>query len=607
MFVKGDYMVKEEKLRSEVDDKYKWDLTRMYKTDDDFNLDCDKLLELIDRIKSYKGIITKDAKTLCDYLKLEEEIDIIFTNLYVYANALNDEDVSNIKSQKKYNKVLNLLSKYNEASSFTTPELLKTDYDVIKKYINENDDLKEYSFDLEEIYRFQPYVLSEPEEKLVANLSDLSQHFENNFSIINNTLVDLGYIKDENGVKVKLTNGNYSKYIMSNNRKVRKEAFEAKGKAYKKFSNLISTDYGAYIKACAMIAKAKKYDSTIKMYLFPDGMTKEIYDNLLKVSDDNLSVLHKYFKIRKEVLKLDTLEPYDLSVPLVKDYNKVYKPEDAKELICKALSVYGNEYVNQLRSFFDNRNIDFYPNKGKRSGYYQNNSYKDIIVFGNYNDDFNSVSSIAHELGHAMHSYYSMKNNPPHLSEHTLLVAEVASLTNEMLLSNYVVNNTDDKDLKLCALNNIIEVFADNFFGTLSLGSVFEKIVHEKAFNGDDLSEEDFNDIYGKLVNKHNGSFVNDSSYLKYNWCRIPHFYNPFYYYKYSIGACGACYVSNRILKGDKEFLNKYLNFLKLGGRMNPLDELKTIGFDLNDTNVIEQAIHYFDELLDKFMVIYNS
>ena len=600
-------MVKEEKQRSEIEDKYKWDLTRMYKDENEFNLDCDNLTHLFEKLNDFKGIITKDSNTLYEYLKLEEQIDIIFTNLYVYASCKNDVDLTDKDSQKQYNKVLDLLSKYDDISSFTTPELLKTDYKKIKEYVKENDKLKEYAFDLEQIYRYQPYILSESEEKLVSNLTELSLKFKNNFNIINNTLVDLGYIKDEDDNNVKLTNGNYSKYIKSNDRRVRKEAFEAKGKAYKKFSNLISTDYEAYIKACSMIAKAKKYNSSMDMYLFPDAVSKEVYDNLLKVSDDNLNVLHKYFKIRKDILKLDSLEPYDLSAPLVKNYNKVYKPEDAKELICKALSIYGDEYVNQIKNFFDNRNIDFYPNKGKKVGYYQNDSYKDILVFGNYNDDFSSVSSIAHELGHAMHSYYSKKSNKPHLAEYTILVAEIASLTNQILLSNYVINNSDDKELKLYVLSDMIEVIADNFFGTLSLGSVFEKIVHEKVFNGEVLSEEDFNNIYGKIIKRHNGSLVNDSEYLKYNWCRIPHFYTPFYYYKYSIGVCGACYVAKKILLGDKEFLNNYLNFLKLGGSMMPLDELKTIGFDLSNIKVIEEGINYLDELIDKFKELYNS
>ena len=600
-------MAKEEKLRSEIDDKYKWDLTKMYKDEKSFLNDCDKLINLIDKVKNFKGIITKDANTLLNYMKLEDEIDIIFTNLYVYASCKNDEDVANLKSQKSFNKVLSLLSKYDEVSSFTGPELLSTNYEVIKKYIKENDSLKEYAFDLKQIYRYQPYVLSEKEEKLLSNISDLSMKFKNNFSIINNSIIEFGYIKDENNEEVKLTNGNYYKYIKSENRRVRKEAYEARGKAYKRFANLISTDYEAYIKSCSMIAKAKKYESNIDMYLFSDGVSKKVYDTLLKVADDNLKVLYKYHKLRKDILKLNQLEVYDMAAPLVKESDKKYTPDDAKELICKALSIYGDEYVTQIKKFFDERCIDFYPNKGKRSGYYQNDSYKKIVILANYNDDYNSVSSLSHELGHAMHSYYSKKNNKEHLSEYTILVAEIASLTNEILLSNYVINNTNDKNLKLQAINNILEVFADNFFGTLADGSVFEKIVHEKIFNDEVLTEEDFNNIFDKIVKKHNGPLINESEYSKYGWARIPHFYTPFYYYKYAIGICGACYVSKKILSGDKAFLNKYLDFLKLGGSMMPLDELKTIGLDLTNTKVIEEAIKYFDELIDEFMVIYNS
>lgn len=600
-------MAKEEKTRSEIEDKYKWDLTKMYKDELEFEEDCNKLNKLIEKLKNFKNNITKDSNTLYSYMKLEDEINVIFTNIYVYASCKNDEDVSNSISQKRFNKVLGMLSKYDEISSFAGPELLKTDYAVIKKYIEENDDLKEYAFDLEQIYRYQPYILSENEEKLLSNISDLSMKFKNNFSIINNSMVDFGYIKDENGEDIKLTNGNYSKYIKSENREVRKAAYEAKGKTYKKFANLISTDYEAYVKSCSMIAKAKGYESNLDMYLFSDGVNKKVYDTLLKVADDNLDVLHKYYKLKKDILKLYELEVYDLSAPLVKESNKKYTPSDAKELICKATSIYGNEYVNQIKKFFDDKCIDFYPNKGKRVGYYQNDSYKGIIILGNYNDDYQSVSSIAHELGHAMHSYYSKKNNKEHLSEYTILVAEIASLTNEIILSNYVINNTDDKNLKLQAINNILEVFADNFFGTLAHGSVFEKIVHEKIFNDEVLSEEDFNKIFEKIIKKHNGPLVKESRYSKYNWARIPHFYMPFYYYKYSVGVCGACYVSKKILSDDKKFLHKYLDFLKLGGSMMPLDELKTIGFDLTNTKVIEEGIKYFDELIDEFIEIYNS
>ncbi len=600
-------MPEQEKLRSEIDDKYKWDLTRMYSCEKEFDDDYNSFIKFIEELKSFKGIIAKDSETLLKYLKLDENANTILMNMYVYALCKNDEDLSNKESQKRYNKVLDILSKYDEATSFVMPELLKTDYEVIKKYIKENKELEEYSFDLEEIYRYQPYVLTESEEKLVSNISDLSNKIEGNFSIINNTLVDFGYIKDENNNDVKLTIGNYSKYIRSYDRNVRKQAYEARGKAYKKFSNLISNDYESYIRACSMIAKAKKYESSMDMFLFPDGVTRKVYDTLIEVAKSNLNILHKYFNLKKEILNLDKLETYDLSVSLAKDYKRVYKPEDAKEIIIKALSVYGDEYKNELKKLFDERNIDFYPNNGKRSGYYENSSSKDIIILGNYNDNFDSISSIAHELGHALHSYYSTKNNKPHLSGYSILIAEVASLTNEVLLANYVINNTDDKKLKLYVLDNLIDVLSNNFFDTLSLGSIFEEQVHDKVFNGETLGEEDFNKIYENITNEHNGDLVNPSEYSKYGWCRIPHFYSPFYYYKYSIGAIGACYVSSKILSGDKEFLNKYIDFLKLGGSMMPLDELKTIGLDLNDPKIVKGAIEYINKLIDQFKEIYNS
>lgn len=600
-------MAKEEKLRSEIDDKYKWDLTRLYKNDEEFYSDMNKANELLKKVTEFKGKITKDSKSLYEYLTLDEELDVLFTNLYVYVSSNKDTDVTNSVSIKKFNEVMNLYSKYGEEASFAMPELLSLNYEKIKDYIKSYEPLKEYSYDLKEIYKYQKYTLSEKEEVLLSNISDLRSKFKDNFTVANNSLVDFGYIKDEDGEKVKLTNGNYLKYITSKDRRVRHDAFVAKGEAYKKFSGLIATDYEAAIKADSMIAKARGYKSSLEMYLYPDGLTEDMYKNLLKVSDDNLPVLHKYYKLIKDVLKLDKLKAYDLSAPLTSISDKVYKPEEAIELICNATKVYGEEYSNLIRKAYEEKWIDFYPNKNKKVGYYSNDCPNGMVVFGNYNDDYSSVSSIAHELGHAMHSYYSRKNNKPHNQEYSILVAEIASLTNEMLLSNYVINNTDDKELKLQAINTILDVFSSNFFGTLSTGSVFEEICHRKTFNGEALSADDFNQIYHDVMKRHNGDIVEDDEYIKYNWARIPHFYNSFYYYKYSIGACGACYVASKILSGDKEFLNKYLGFLKLGGSMSPLDELKTIGFDLSDTKVIEEGINYFSELIDEFMVIYNS
>lgn len=598
----------EEKTRSEISDEYKWDLTLMYKNEDEYKSDFEELQKCVQNIKKYKGIITKDAKSLIEFLRLDTRINVLLTNLYVYASIKNDEDISNDENKKRYNEISNYYSYMCSETSFVTPELLKTDYSVIKEYIKKNKELEEYKFNLEMIYRFQNYTLSEKEEKLISNISELQNKYENNFDLLLYTLVDYGYIKDEDNKDVKLTNGNYSKYIKSKDRNVRKMAFEARKKELMKFSSILGSNYEAYVKADSMIAKAKGYNSNLHMHLFPDGVTEEMYNNLLLVADKNKNVLHKYFSMIKDVLKLDELYVYDLSAPLTTGCNKKYLPEDAKKIILEALSIYGDDYTHVLNKAFDEKWIDFYPNKGKKSGYYQTDSFiGNPKILGNYNDDLNSVSAITHELGHAVHSYFSKKHNKPQTAEYPIIVAEVASLTNEMLLSNYIVKTSDNKEEKLRAIENILDVFSGNFFGTLKEGSIFEKKVHALINEDQTLTDVDFNNIFLEINKDYYGPLVKGVEETKYNWSRISHFYIPFYYYKYSIGVIGACYVSKKILSNDKEFLNKYLNFLKIGGTMMPIDALKTIDIDFTDTKVIEEGINYFNELIDEFITIYNS
>ena len=599
--------MEKQKLRSEIDDKYKWDLKAIYKTNEDFNKDKEKLIELINEIEKYKGILTKDSNTLLNYLQLEEKIMVLITDLYVYSSCKYHEDVSNAKNQKRYNEIANIDSILSEKSSFIMPELLKTDYSIIEKYISENKDLQEFSFDLYEIYKYQKYVLSEKEELLLSNLDDVSSKFEDNFEVLTNSVIDFGIIKDENGKEVEITLGNYSKYIQSRDRRVRKDTYISRGKALKKYIDLLTIDYLTSIKSSSINAKARGYNSNLQMYLYPDDVDEEMYNNLLNVANKNLKVLHKYHNLIKKVTKINDLQEYDLTAPLTKLDNK-YTPEMAKNIIINGLSIFGDDYTKKLEEAFDNGWIDFYPNKGKRSGYYETGSFKGHpYVLGNFNDDLNSVSAICHELGHAMHSYYSNKNNKEHLSSYRIIVAEVASLTNEILLSNYIVNNSNNKEEKLAAIENILNVFSGNFYGTLSEGSVFEKILHEKIYNGEVLGVTDINNIYEEISYKYLGPEVEKNEFIKYNWSRVPHFYTPFYYYKYSIGISCACYIANKILKGDEEFKKRYLKFLTLGGSMSPLDELKTLDIDLTKEDVFKDAINYFDKLIDEFEEIYNS
>lgn len=600
--------MEKQKLRSELDEKYTWDLDSIYSSIEEFENDKQKVINLVNNIGDFKGKITESPKNLLDYLKYDDQIMIILTNLYIYSSCKYNEDVSNTENAKRYNEISNIDSIYSDKSSFVLPELLKTDYSIIKNYINENEELKEYEFDLKQIYKYQNYVLSENEEKLISNISDLSRKYENNFEVLLNSIVDFGIIKDENGKEIELTIGNYAKYIKSKDRNVRKQAYEARGKAIKKYISLFAIDFEGNLKSDSMISKTRGYESSLQMYLYPDDVSVDIYNNLLKVADKKIHVLYKYYKLIKDVTKIKNLKVYDLGAPLSDKSNKVYKPEDAKIIIVNALKILGDDYTSILESAFDNRWIDFYSNKGKRSGYYETSSFKSHpLVLGNYNDDLDSVSAICHELGHAMHSYYSNKNNKEHNAEYTILVAEVASLTNEILLSNYIVNNSTDKNEKLSAIENILNVFSNNFFGTLSEGSVFEKIVHEKVDNNEVLSETDFNNIYEKISDKFYGDIVEKDELIKYNWARIPHFYSSFYYYKYSIGVSCACYIANKILNGDEEYKKKYLKYLTLGGSMSPVDELKTIDIDLSKEDVFISAINYFDNLIDEFIKIINS
>ena len=600
--------MKKERTRDEIEEKYKWDLSFLYKNENEYEEDVNKLKSLIDELPNYKGKLTSSSETLYNYLKLNENIIVILTNLFVYASCKFNEDVSISINQQRENQLINIDSIYNEKSSFVMPELMKTDFEIIKKYIEENDKLKEFEYDLYVLYRYQKYTLSDKEEKLLSKLSEQDYKFRTNFDIITNSLIDFGTIKDEEGNDVELTINNYSKYIRSKDRRVRKDAFEKRYSTLEKYTNILAVNYEGHIKTDSLIAKTRGYNSSLQMYLYEDGITEKVYDNLLDMASKNIKSLHKYQSLIKKVLKLDDLQIYDLAAPLTKNSDKKYKPEDAEKIICEALTVYGEEYNKILKKAFDERWIDFYTNKGKRSGYYENMGFGGHpVVFGNFTEDFNSVSGICHELGHAVNSYYSDRNQPPHLSQFRIITAEVASLTNEMILSNYIVKTSKDKNEKLSAIENILNVFSNNFFGTLSEGSIFEKVSHLKSDNNEALSDIDFNNIFDDITKKFYGKDVIRDEKIKYNWCRVPHFYTSFYYYKYSIGVSCACYCASKILNGDKEFLNKYIDFLKLGDSMMPLDEFKFIGIDLEKPEVIEEAIKYFDNLIDEFETIYNS
>ncbi|MEG2351320.1 MAG: oligoendopeptidase F [Bacilli bacterium] len=599
-------MSKEEKLRSEIDDKYKWDLSNMYQNNKEVMEDINSINILIKQYDEYKGVIAKDSNHLYEFLTFDSKVDELIMNLYVYASIRNDSDMNNKESEALFNQVSNIYFELSEKRAFVIPELLETKYDVVKKYLKENKMLNAYKFVLENIYRFQNYTLNKTSEKILSNLDSVSSKFSDSFSVLKATILDYGYIVDENQEEVKLTNGNYSKYIISKNQEVRKRTYMQYYSEYKKYEKLIAIDYSGSIKTDTYNSKARGFTSSLERYLYDDGVTVKLFDGIISCVNKNLNVLQHYYELIKEVLHLKEVNEYDLSAQLC-DNNKKYDLNDCKKIIISSLKPLGVEYSKILTKALNNRWIDYYSNKGKQSGYYSTSSYKgNPVILANYQDDFTSVLSITHELGHAVHSYYSNKNQPTYLAEYSIFVAEVASLTNEMLVCNYILENSTNKAEKLEVIEYLLSTISNNLFGAVR-GSEFEKKAHELSDNNDIITSETLDDVELNLKKKYYSNVVKTNDLSSCAWSRIGHYYNSFYYYKYAIGISSACFVSQQILSNNKEYLNKYLEFLKLGGSKYPLDELKTIGIDLSDEKIIKNAIDYFDKMIEKFKETYNS
>ncbi|MBE6153104.1 MAG: oligoendopeptidase F [Firmicutes bacterium] len=600
-------MIVKEKLRSEIDNKYKWNLNTMYNSDEAWESDYEYIKNKLTLVDNYKNNITSSSDTLLEFLKYYLDLDRIYVRLYVYTHLRYYEDVTNEKYNEMKNKIEIITKEINTTFSFVDSELLKTDYSIIKKYVEEKEELKEYEFYLEKTYRYQEHTLNENEEKMIAYLNDLNNRFKRTYQVMKNSEIKFGTIKDENGKKIILTNGNVSKYLMSNDRSVRKDAYTKLYKGFEKLNGTISSNFIGHLNVDSMISKEKKYHTTLDRYLFPDKINDTIYNNLISVVNDNLDSLKKYYKLIKKVLGVNTLQAYDTSAPLSKNYEKEFSYETAEKIILDGLNILGKEYNEILQKAFQERWIDVYSNKGKLDSIYSWSTYKcNPVVSLNYKNNFDSVSALAHELGHAVHSYLADRNNPYHYADYKIIIAEVASLTNEILLSQYMIENSDSKDEKLSILNNLINLYSANFFGSLK-GAEFERIVHEKSDNNEPLTKDILNNIYNELMNKYSSGIVKEHKLQKYGWSRINHFYSSFYYYKYAFGICCATFVANKILTGDKDILDKYINFLKLGDSIYPIDALKVLGIDMNDKKILEETIKFFDSKVLEFENIYNS
>ena len=555
----------------------------------------------------YKDSFLSNGKKLYEYLKYDEEVSRKLEKIYYYAHLNYDADTLDEKYKVMTNKVSDLFTKYNELSSFVVPEILKLDEEKLNTFYKEEEKLEDYRFSIENIYRFKNHTLDEEKEKMLSNLSKCLSNPEETYEALTDSDFEYDYITDEKGNKVKFNESNYSLFIKSKDRSVRKRAFEMLHNKYKKYIRTITSTYKGEVETNVVLAKIRNYDSAISASLYSDNVPVDIYNNLIKVVNDNMDALYDYYDLKKEILSLDRLHMYDTYVEIINKIDKKYSFDEAKEIVMEALSILGDKYIKNLKKAFDEKWIDIYHSKGKRSGAYSSGNFDvNPYVLLNFEGTLNDVSTLAHELGHSMHTYLSCKNNPYQYSSYEIFVAEVASTVNELLLANYMLKNSKNKEEKLAVINHILDLYKATLYRQ-TMFAEFEKETHKLREKGEVLTSDLLSNTYYNLVKKYFGPNVLCDDLIKYEWARIPHFYYNFYVYKYATGISAASYIVDGILNNKEGALENYMKFLKSGGSMYPLDELKIAGVNLNSKSVILSAIKTFEKYLKEFKDIYNS
>lgn len=581
-------------------DKYKWDLSKIFKDEKEFYDAINKIKTNLNKLSKYKGHILDSKNSLYEFYMLDDETSLLCDRVYVYSYLGYYDNTSDVKFQEYKEKATSIVHKYSTIVSFVIPELQSKEYEYVLKLIDGDSRFDKYRFSLENIYRFKKHVLSSEEEKLLSEVSNVFSSSHDAFVALNNTDVIFDNIKDENNKSVKLTSSNYSKYITSKDERVRKNAFSSLIKFYKKHINTISSLYLGQIKADTVCSKVRKYDSSISSSLFRDNIPVELYDTLIKCTVSNLDTLKKYYDIKSRVLG-KKLHIYDTYVNISSLEEKNISFEEGVVLVNKALKVLGEDYLSEFNNIINSNCVDVYPKDNKRSGAYEWGTYGvSPYVSLNYENNIESVSTLAHEMGHAMHTYYSNLNQDYNNANYPIFLAEIASTVNEVLLSEYLINNTSDIDEKIYYLNEFIDKFKGTVFRQVMFAT-FEKEIHEKYENNEAITPSVLCDEYYKLNQLYFSPSVIVDDDIKYEWARIPHFYSSFYVYKYATGFISALVIASKLINNESGFRDKYIKFLSSGGSNYPLDILKELGIDLNDYNTINGA---FDILRNKVQLL---
>lgn len=597
--------------RERIEEKYKWKLEDIYATDEAWEAEYEKLEELLATVPSLEEKLTKSAKSMLKALKRIEEMELIVSRLYVYAKMRRDENNVSALYQAMTSRAMDINVRFSTALSFVDPALLAMPKGRLEEYIAEGEkaakkgkplaELQNYTFMLKELLRTKKHVLSNKEERILSMAGEISGAPREIFGMLNNADIRFPTIKNDDGKRVRITHGSYIVLMQSKDRSVRQAAYNAMYKTYRNNINTIGASYSSSVKKDFFHAQARNFNSSIERALFYDNVPVSLYDNLLKTMHDNIKTMHHYVEVKRDALGQDEIAMYDIYAPLVEASDNEYSYERAMKMVKDGLKVLGPDYAKLLSRSQKERWIDVCETPGKTSGAYCWGVYDTHpYVLLNHRGDLDSVFTIAHELGHAMHSYYSNITQPAATADYTIFVAEVASTVNEVLLARYLMDTVKNKNQRRYILNHYLDQFRTTVVRQ-TMFAEYEKMTHEALESGRPLTPSSLSEMYGELNARYHGPQMQTDELISYEWARIPHFYNAFYVYKYATGFSCAVQIASDILSGKEGAVERYIKFLSSGGSDHPLELLKIAGVYLEDGTPVEVCMKEFARALEEF------
>lgn len=600
-----------QQTREEIPAKYKWNLTDLYASDEAWRDAVESLTLKLDEVEQFKGTLTKSATNLLKALEFNSELSKEASKIYLYAGMSSDLDTRDMKYNGMKQELQSLFSNFGAKAAFIQPEILAADWETIDGFLKEEPKLEIYRMGLENMFRTKAHTLSEAEERIMALSGMVSSVPQAVYGTFSNAEMPKPEVTLSDGSKIAIGSAEYGRYRASSNRADRETVFNAYWNNFAKFKASYGEMLYGNVKSDIFNARARHYESSLEASLYPNNIPVEVYHSLVDNVNENLPAFHRYLKIKQRMMGVDTLKYLDLYAPVVKDVDLKYSYDEATTLILEALKPLGKEYVSTVEKAVDERWIDVYPTPGKRSGAYSNGAFYDghPFILLNYNDLYDDVSTLAHELGHTMQSYFSNKTQPYPTADYETFVAEVASTFNEVLLFNYMIDRVEDDDVKL----SILMEWLDRFKGTLfrqTQFAEFELKIHEEAEKGKPLTGDEFSEIYADIVNRYYGhkeGVCHVDDYMHMEWAYIPHFYYNFYVYQYSTSFTASISLAEKVMSGDKQALDNYIEFLSAGGSDYPIELLKNAGVDMTSTEPFEKTIASMNKVMDEIEKILDK